>query len=273
MRALAGTDLPGGLPPRLERRGGARLGVQTHRLCRGRRYPAVYLIHTAVEIARTDGWSYRWNPQIHRRRLCGGDGQFHGSPGFGQPPTPSTTTGATGRWRICRRAGSPLASNAFIDGDRACALRGSYGGYMVNLIASKWNGPWRCLVNHAGCSVGQLMNAMDIPPSSPSSAAVERRTSTVTSARTLGWRLDQTHAGPARLARFPGAGGAGAGDLLGPQRRGIDRFVHVPDENHWVLKPRNWVDWQQGLDWTAGHTGPAPRLNAFRLPARCYATP
>jgi acylaminoacyl-peptidase len=43
------------------------------------------------------------------------------------------------------------------------------------------------------------------------------------------------------------------------QRKGIEsRFVHVPDENHWVLKPQNWVAWQQEiLDWTAAHTGPA----------------
>lgn len=40
------------------------------------------------------------------------------------------------------------------------------------------------------------------------------------------------------------------------QREGVpSRFVHVPDENHWVLKPRTWVDWQQEiLDWTARWT-------------------
>ena len=33
------------------------------------------------------------------------------------------------------------------------------------------------------------------------------------------------------------------------------RFVHVPDENHWVLKPQTWVEWQQEiLDWTADWT-------------------
>ncbi len=44
------------------------------------------------------------------------------------------------------------------------------------------------------------------------------------------------------------------------QRMGIpSRFVHVPDENHWILKPHNWVDWQQEiLDWTARWTAPTP---------------
>jgi acylaminoacyl-peptidase len=31
----------------------------------------------------------------------------------------------------------------------------------------------------------------------------------------------------------------------------------VPDENHWILKPQNWVAWQREiLDWTAAHTVP-----------------
>ncbi len=48
----------------------------------------------------------------------------------------------------------------------------------------------------------------------------------------------------------------GLGTFSALQHRGIEsRFVHVPDENHWVLKPRNWVDWQQEiLDWTAHYT-------------------
>ena len=49
----------------------------------------------------------------------------------------------------------------FLDGNNACALGASYGGYMVNMIAGQWNEPWRCLVNHAGVfDVPQLMNAM-----------------------------------------------------------------------------------------------------------------
>ena len=44
------------------------------------------------------------------------------------------------------------------------------------------------------------------------------------------------------------------------QRQNIpSRFVQIPDENHWVLKPRNYVDWQREiLDWTARWTAPTP---------------
>jgi dipeptidyl aminopeptidase/acylaminoacyl peptidase len=35
------------------------------------------------------------------------------------------------------------------------------------------------------------------------------------------------------------------------QNRGVrSRFVHYPDENHWVLKPQNSVHWYgQTRDW------------------------
>ena len=44
------------------------------------------------------------------------------------------------------------------------------------------------------------------------------------------------------------------------QRQGIpSRYVQIPDENHWVLKPRNWADWQQEmLDWVDRWTAPSP---------------
>ena len=44
---------------------------------------------------------------------------------------------------------------AFLDGDRACALGASYGGYMTNWIAGNWfnrdgSAPFKCLVTHNG---------------------------------------------------------------------------------------------------------------------------
>ena len=42
------------------------------------------------------------------------------------------------------------------------------------------------------------------------------------------------------------------------QRRGIEsRFLYFPDENHWVLKPRNSRLWyREFLDWLAAHDLP-----------------
>ena len=226
--ALAGTDLPEGESFTFAGWNGEAVQGWVFKpagYVEGRRYPAVYLIHGGPKSPWTDGWSYRWNPQIYT-----GAGyavvmvNFHGSPGFGQEFTDAINDhwGDRPLEDLQKGWASALQANAFIDGDRACALGASYGGYMVNLIAGKWNGPWRCLVNHAGVfDVGQLMNAMDIAtfvaefggPSWDARGPVSR-----VQPQHLRRRLVQTHAGAARLARFPRADRAGAGNLLGPAK-------------------------------------------------------
>jgi dipeptidyl aminopeptidase/acylaminoacyl peptidase len=49
--------------------------------------------------------------------------------------------------------------------------------------------------------------------------------------------------------------GLGAFTIL--QRRGIpSRFLYFPDENHWVLKPQNSVQWhEEVLGWLKRWTG------------------
>lgn len=264
--ALAGTDLPAGESFTFPGWNGEAVQGWVFKpagYVEGRRYPAVYLIHGGPKSPWTDGWSYRWNPQIYT-----GAGyavvmvNFHGSPGFGQEFTDAITShwGDRPLEDLQKGWASALAANAFIDGDRACALGASYGGYMVNLIAGKWNGPWRCLVNHAGVfDAGQLMNAMDSATFSsefggPSweRADVYREFSPNTWVGD--WSKPMLVLHGSRDFRVPIEQGLGTFSAL--QRRGIEsRFVHVPDENHWVLKPRNWVDWQQEiLNWTAEHT-------------------
>ena len=47
----------------------------------------------------------------------------------------------------------------------------------------------------------------------------------------------------------------GIGTFTALQRRGIDsRLVMFPDENHWILKPRNSVQWhREVLGWLGRH--------------------
>jgi dipeptidyl aminopeptidase/acylaminoacyl peptidase len=42
------------------------------------------------------------------------------------------------------------------------------------------------------------------------------------------------------------------------QRRGVEsRLLYFPDENHWVLKPQNSVQWHdEVLGWLNAHTAP-----------------
>lgn len=229
----------------------------------GRRYPVVYLIHGGPKSPWTNGWSYRWNPQIY---TGAGYGvvmvNFHGSPGFGQAFTDAINEHWGDRPLEDLQKGwdAALRQNSWMDGDRACALGASYGGYMVNLIAGRWDEPWACLVNHAGVfDVGQLMNAMDIGTFSSEFGGMSwerpelyQRFSPNTWVSE--WSKPMLVLHGSRDFRVPVEQGLGTFSAL--QHRGIEsRFVHIPDENHWVLKPRNWVDWQQEiLDWTAHYT-------------------
>jgi acylaminoacyl-peptidase len=229
----------------------------------GLRYPVVYLIHGGPKSPWTNGWSYRWNPQIY---TGAGYGvvmvNFHGSPGFGQAFTDAINEHWGDRPLEDLQKGwdAALRQNSWMDGDRACALGASYGGYMVNLIAGRWDEPWACLVNHAGVfDVGQLMNAMDIGTFSSEFGGMSwerpelyQRFSPNTWVSE--WSKPMLVLHGSRDFRVPVEQGLGTFSAL--QHRGIEsRFVHIPDENHWVLKPRNWVDWQQEiLDWTAHYT-------------------
>lgn len=229
----------------------------------GRKYPAVYLIHGGPKSPWTESWSWRWNPQVY---TAAGYAvvmvNFHGSPGYGQ----AFTDAINDHWGdrpledLQKGWGAALAANPWIDGDRACALGASYGGYMVNTIAGKWNGPWRCLVNHAGVfDVPQLMNAMDIGNfihefGGPSWTRKDLYDAFNPETYVADWKKPMLVLHGSKDFRVPMEQGLATFSAL--QREGIpSRFVHVPDENHWVLKPRTWVDWQQEiLDWTGRWT-------------------
>lgn len=229
----------------------------------GRKYPVAYLIHGGPKSPWTDGWSYRWNPQTYT-----GAGyavvmvNFHGSPGWGQAFVDSINDhwGDRPLEDLQKGWAHALAAYPFLDGSRACALGASYGGYMVNLIAGKWNEPWRCLVNHAGVfNVNQLMNAMDLAifhtefgANSWERPELYARFSPET--YVANWTKPMLVLHGTRDFRVPMEQGLATFAAL--QKRGVEsRFVHAPEANHWVLRPRDWVEWQgEILDWTAKYT-------------------
>ena len=122
-------------------------------MSKGRKYPVAFLIHGGPNGSFGNAWSYRWNPQV-----WAGMGyavvavDFHGSTGYGE----KFAQAITGHWGdrpledLQKGWAFALSRYAYLDGNRACALGGSYGGYMVDWIAGQWNEPWKCLVDHAG---------------------------------------------------------------------------------------------------------------------------
>lgn len=125
-----------------------------------KRYPVAFLIHGAPQGSFNNSWSYRWNSQLYA-----GLGfavvmvNFHDSTGYGQGfiDAISQQWGDRPLEDLQKGRAAALARYKFLYGGRACALGASYGGFMVNWIAAKWNAPWRCLVNYDGVFDNRMM--------------------------------------------------------------------------------------------------------------------
>ena len=54
-------------------------------------------------------------------------------------------------------AKAALSKYSFLNGDKACALGASYGGFMAYWIAGNWQQPWKCIVAHDGVFDNRMM--------------------------------------------------------------------------------------------------------------------
>jgi dipeptidyl aminopeptidase/acylaminoacyl peptidase len=225
----------------------------------GRNYPVAFLIHGGPQGSFGNDFHYRWNPQVYA-----GAGyavvtiDFHGSTGYGQEFTDSISGDWGGKPLEDLQKGLAAAVErfAFLDGERVCALGASYGGYMVNWIAGQWPERFRCLVNHDGIfdlrSMYYATEELWFPewefrgPYWENEALYEAHNPVNHVER---WRTPMLVVHGALDYRVPETQGLAAFTAL--QRRGVpSRFLHFPDENHWVLKPANSLLWHETvLDW------------------------
>lgn len=225
----------------------------------GKTYPVAFIIHGGPQGAMDNGWSYRWNPQTYA-----GQGfavvtvNFHGSTGYGQAFTDAISGDWGGKPLEDLKLGwkAALDKYSFLDGDRACALGASYGGYMTYWIAGVWNQPWKCLIDHDGVFDTRAMYY------DTEELWFEERENGGTQYEhpenyekfnplnhVKDWRVPMLVVHSGDDFRIPITQGLGAFTAL--QRRGIpSQFLTFPDENHWVLKPHNSVQWHDAVnDW------------------------
>jgi dipeptidyl aminopeptidase/acylaminoacyl peptidase len=232
----------------------------------GRKYPVVFLIHGGPQGSWNDDWSYRWNPQTWAGLGYGVVVvDFHGSTGYGQAFTDSISKhwGDRPLEDLQKGWAAALAAYPYLDGGHACALGASYGGYMINWIAGVWNTPWKCLVVHDGVFDSRMMaysteelwfsewengglpwlQGADIEKFNP----VDHVAS---------WSKPQLVIHGGRDYRIPFEQGLGAFGAL--QRKGVpSELLYFPDENHWVLKPQDSVQWHDAVqDWVKRWTSP-----------------
>jgi acylaminoacyl-peptidase len=231
----------------------------------GRKYPVAFVIHGGPHGNSGNSWSYRWNPQLFASMgYATVQIDFHGSTGYGE----AFARSIVGHWGdrpledLQKGWAHALKQYAWLDGDRACALGGSYGGYMINWIAGNWQGPWKCLVNHDGLFDGRVMAySTDIPSFSEDQyEGLSARTTDVEgrfdpSDRVDQWKVPMLVVHSGRDYRVPMDQGIATVHAL--QRMKVPhQMLYFPDENHWVLKPQNSAQWYATVEaWLGRWTG------------------
>ena len=115
--------------------------------------PIAFLVHGGPQGSFGNSWSYRWNPRLFTApgyAVVSVD--FHGSTGYGQAFTDAIHHN-WGGWPLedlQKGLAFATAHDPQLDADNACALGGSYGGYMMNWIEGQWPDRFKCIVQHDG---------------------------------------------------------------------------------------------------------------------------
>jgi dipeptidyl aminopeptidase/acylaminoacyl peptidase len=233
----------------------------------GKKYPVAFLIHGGPQGSFNDHFHYRWNPQCYA-----GAGyaviaiDFHGSTGYGQAFTDAINKDWGGKPYEDLMLGLDYAleNYKYLDASRVAGLGASYGGFMVFWIAGHTD-RFQCLVAHDGSfdEVSAYYTTEELwfpewewggPPWDKEAREVYERNSP--ERYVANWKTPMLVIHGAKDYRLLDSEGISAFTAL--QRRGIpSKFLHFPDENHWVLKPQNGLLWHETVlgwidQWTKG---------------------
>ena len=227
-----------------------------------KKYPVLHNIHGGPHTGPGDNWHYRWNTQAFAAQgYVVASVNYHGSSSFGYAFLDSITH----RWGELEmqdvEAGTDwLLKKPWVAKDRIFAAGGSYGGFMVAWMNGHVKpGRYKAYICHAGCYDWVGMFSDDAWP---------------WHAKELGaWYWDdmaKVHAqSPHAYAKnfsTPTLVIHGALDYRVPDAQGLAyyntlkalkvdaRLLWFPDENHWVLKPRNSQLWYgEFFSWLKNH--------------------
>ncbi len=214
-----------------------------------KKYPLVHVIHGGPHGISGDQFHARWNAHLfaapgYVSLLV----NFHGSTSWGQDFA-KCIQAHWGEYPMqdIEAATDAVLAMGFVDAKAMAITGGSYGGYLVSWIGSHTD-RYACIVNHAGVYNTQAQYASDVTQGRHKAFGGEP------------WdgleKIDQWN--PARFAagmNTPMLVVHGENDYRVPVDQGLEcynvlqgkgvpaRLVYFPDENHWVLKPKNSMFW------------------------------
>jgi dipeptidyl aminopeptidase/acylaminoacyl peptidase len=214
-----------------------------------RKWPLIELLHGGPHGITADQFHFRWNLHLLAARgYVVVAPNFHGSTSWGQTFAECIQGGWGDRpYRDAMAAVDAVIREGYIDESRMAATGASYGGYLVTWIAGQTD-RFACIVNHAGVGDTLAEYASDV---------------------TYGWGKDLggepwdgieivDKMNPIRFAknfRTPMLITHGERDYRVPVDQGLElynvlkakgvpaRLIVFPDENHWIMKPRNSRFW------------------------------
>ena len=219
-------------------------------------WPLVHKIHGGPHGIFGDFFHFRWN--AHAFAAPGyvvAMVNFHGSTSWGQDFAASIH----GEWgdkptRDILAATDQLIDRGFIDPGRMAITGGSYGGYLTAWLSTQTD-RFACAVAHAAVTNLGGMYASDFTQGRPRAygaeywADRERVERWSPSAHAAGYTTPTLVIHGEKDYRVPVTQGLELYGVL--KAKGVDaRLVYYPDENHWILKPRNSIHWYgEVLGW------------------------
>ena len=220
------------------------------------RLPLALWIHGGPIGMDQDGWHWRWNPLLLvAQGYAVALPNPRGSTGFGQDFIQGIWGNVWGEqcYRDLMAVTDALVKRPDIDAARTMAMGGSFGGYMTNWIGTQ-TARFKCLVTHASiATMAQFTGTTDHPAwwylemgGENPYADMERFDRYAPIRYVKNWSTPVLIIHGERDYRCPVNEGLNLFEAL--QYHGVDSELLVfPDENHWILKPRNVVAWYQAV--------------------------
>tara|TARA_R110002096_G_scaffold408075_2_gene607007 strand:- start:7525 stop:9501 length:1977 start_codon:yes stop_codon:yes gene_type:complete len=225
--------------------------------------PTVLWIHGGPVSSWTDGWHWRWNPlpliEAGYNIVCPNP---RGSTGFGQQFIDDIVGNEWGNacFEDLMAVTDAICDRDDVDSDRVAAMGGSFGGYMSNWIGCQTE-RFCAIVTHASLyRLSAFQGTTDCPaywahdmglyPSDDPEHYDRYSPHNFVDA----WKTPTLITHGEKDYRVPISQGLMLFEDL--RRRNVDaRLLVFPDENHWILRPRNSALWYRTcLAFLAEHT-------------------